>query len=156
MQQKKKIINNEQLFCIYGFINRRVRGVFELLSHLKPNRNSSGQCEYMGMSAGWSWKEQPQTNPHQRNRRRYTEWQSHPAASPGSHAPHWSNDGLIKKGSGGGGGRRLVCFAWQGEQALLQDSHSFPAPKSIGAVRPLDQLTTSAAAAARARATHST
>lgn len=98
------IINNEQLFCIYGFINRRVRGVFELLSHLKPNRNSSGQCEYMGMSAGWSWKEQPQTNPHQRNRRRYTEWQSHPAASPGSHAPHWSNDGLIKKGSGGGGG----------------------------------------------------
>lgn len=46
-----------------------------------------------------------------------------------------------------------MCSAWQGEQALLRDSHSFPAPKSIGAVRPLDQLTTSAAAArARARA----
>lgn len=29
---------------------------------------------------------------------------------------------------------------------MLQHSHSFPAPKSIGAVRPLDQLTTSAPA----------
>lgn len=40
---KKKAINNEQLFCIYDSIIRRVGGVFELLSHLKPNRNSSGQ-----------------------------------------------------------------------------------------------------------------
>lgn len=40
---EKKAINNEQLFCIYGSIIRRVGGVFELLSHLKPNRNSSGQ-----------------------------------------------------------------------------------------------------------------
>lgn len=37
-QCETNAINNEQLFCIYGSIIRRVRGVFELLSDLKPNR----------------------------------------------------------------------------------------------------------------------
>ena len=53
-QNEIHAINNEQLFCIYSSIIRRVRGVFGAFVSFEPKQNRAGQYEYMGMRAGWS------------------------------------------------------------------------------------------------------